>query len=387
MSKILIIDDVQQSIDLMRSHLQSVGHQVHTASDGHTGIKKANSIMPDLIILDLIMPRVSGLDVCKLLKKSDKTKDIIILVVTAMSSKETKNRAFDAGADEYMEKTFDKDTFLAKVRSLLRVKNLTDKLHMTYSEIREKNKEYEFQLQMAKQVQSAIIKDYDTDNGNVVLYTKYLPAQIIGGDFLDVVEVSPNRFSIFIADVSGHGVSAALLTSMVKVMYRNLIEVAQQPGELLRLMNTGVCDVFRDSSSSMYICAMNVLIDADNGQFYYATAGASPPIFVNSSLRQANELISKGRPLGIIEESVYKEECAKFNIGDCLFLYTDGLCDSFYKDSPDTFVTRLCELMLDVTEDEVEISPKELIEIIMTEFYNRKGTNNDDVTVVFCKMK
>ncbi|MCK5706326.1 MAG: response regulator [Candidatus Aureabacteria bacterium] len=122
MAKILIVDDSPTIIDLLKTVLASHDHEVMTANDGITGLNLAKEIMPDLIILDIMLPKMNGYEVCNLIKFDEKYKGIKILMLTAKAGAESKNIGFETGADEYMTKDLDPDKILQAVTQLLQKK-------------------------------------------------------------------------------------------------------------------------------------------------------------------------------------------------------------------------------------------------------------------------
>ncbi len=120
MSKILIIDDDKAIVELVKVNLEIQGHQIFVANDALTGIAITQQEVPDLIILDLMMPGVDGFTTCQRIRANDKTKDIPILMLTALSRTDDKVSGFNAGADDYLTKPFELPELYVRVRALLR---------------------------------------------------------------------------------------------------------------------------------------------------------------------------------------------------------------------------------------------------------------------------
>lgn len=384
MDKILVVDDMQQNVMLMSSYLQSGGYNVISSNTGAGAIKTAQMMKPSLIVLDLIMPDMSGYDVCRLLKSNPDTRDIIILVVTAMDSKESRFRAFQMGADDYLTKPFDKDTLMAKVKSLSRVKELTDELEKQYSAMKEKNYQLELQLKMARQVQQALITQYKGEINGINVVSRYMPAMDIGGDYYEVCKLDDKTVGVFMADVSGHGISAALLTSMVKLMFKGNIFAASRPDILLARMNKEFCGIFGESDIDFYSCAFFASIDTQERKVTYSNAGHALPLRISIS-EGISEIELGGIPLGLMEAAEYT--CGSYEYGEdeSILFYTDGLSDSFYKDSPEDFLKYLREL-LDTMAGE---DPEDIIGAITEHFYNYDESaqyENDDVSMILCKL-
>ncbi len=118
--KILIVDDEPDVLDLVKTNLTNAGFFVATADDGEEALKKANSLIPDLILLDLMLPQVDGLEVCKILRRSDATRDIPIIMLTAKASEIDRVLGLELGADDYVTKPFSPRELVLRVKALLR---------------------------------------------------------------------------------------------------------------------------------------------------------------------------------------------------------------------------------------------------------------------------
>lgn len=141
-STILIVDDVPVNIQLLTTYLASAseGYNLISACDGSQAIAKVRKYQPDLVLLDVMMPKMNGFEVCKLIKSDQQTKFIPVIMVTALNELEDKIKGIDSGADEFLSKPFNKLELLARVRSLLRQKYLHDELQEKVIEL-EKAKE------------------------------------------------------------------------------------------------------------------------------------------------------------------------------------------------------------------------------------------------------
>lgn len=119
-NKILVVDDEPVIIKVIESRLKANGYEVITASDGQEGLNLARSEKPDLIILDLMLPKIDGYRVCRLLKFDDNFKQIPVLMLTARVQESDKQKGMEAGADAYLSKPFDPETFLSMIKDLLK---------------------------------------------------------------------------------------------------------------------------------------------------------------------------------------------------------------------------------------------------------------------------
>lgn len=125
-SKILIADDNQQNCELLEAYLSGESYLIDVAYDGHQTLDRVAKSQPDLILLDIMMPRLSGYEVCARLKQDETTRDIPIIMVTALNEMGDIEKAVNAGADDFLTKPVNKLELTTRVRSLLRVRHLTN---------------------------------------------------------------------------------------------------------------------------------------------------------------------------------------------------------------------------------------------------------------------
>jgi two-component system, OmpR family, alkaline phosphatase synthesis response regulator PhoP len=143
---VLVVDDNQQNRELLLAYLEDLDCRAVPATDGLDALKIIADDPPDLILLDVMMPKISGFEVCKRLKNDPKTSDIPVIMVTALNEFGDIERGIDSGTDDFLSKPVNKLELLTRVKTMLKLKHLTDKLDRTLSYLREIEK----QAQMAK---------------------------------------------------------------------------------------------------------------------------------------------------------------------------------------------------------------------------------------------
>jgi len=140
-SKILVVDDDPRNVRLMESILRASGYPVIKAFDGQEALERIASERPDLVLLDVMMPRMNGFEVCKRVRDQYETRLLPVIMVTALNALEEKVQALETGADDFLSKPINKTELLAKLRSMLRVKSLHDEVERTRLELEAKNRD------------------------------------------------------------------------------------------------------------------------------------------------------------------------------------------------------------------------------------------------------
>ncbi len=135
-STILIVDDNEQNLELIQAYLEGLGCTIRTAADGHEAVRAVEEAHPDIILLDVMMPRMSGFQACQRIKSDPKSRDIPIVMVTALNELGDVERAVECGADDFLTKPVNKLELVTRVRSLLRVRRLKKELDRTLEELR-----------------------------------------------------------------------------------------------------------------------------------------------------------------------------------------------------------------------------------------------------------
>lgn len=203
----------------------------------------------------------------------------------------------------------------------------------------EKQAQMEEELALARQVQQALLPQYypTFPPGSAVgesalqFSHRYLPEALVGGDFFTIFNVSETQAGILICDVMGHGVPAALITAVQRVLVEELQSLAADPGAFLGELNRRLNYFFEPLPTSMFVTALYMVIDAVTGTVRFANAGHPTPLRMCRARHEVHlmgtEQLRPPFALGVVKDSIYPTEEDQVQPGDSLFLYTDGLCD------------------------------------------------------------
>lgn len=381
--KVLIVDGTIQSSDLIGYWLAREGFtEVYTANSGASAITKAELINPDVIIINVDLPDTSGFDLCKLLKST--APHVLIMCISHAESESNRIRSAETGADDYME-TVDSYQFISKIRSLFRVKHLSNQIRKQYAELEERNKLMESHMQMGRRVQRALIPDIDMTFADCRIMSMYLPAMGVGGDFYNILHLNDHCLGIVMGDVSGHGIPASFLTVTLNVMIKNLQSWHFEPGQLLFHLNNEMCGLFgKGSDPELYACVFYATVDTKKKQMHFANAGLTLPLLMKN--QNVSELDAAGAPIGLIKGVKYEQQTLPYDSGDVLLAYTDGLQDCFYKNQPDEFLRNIKELLIELSGEE---DMREILNVLCRYFYKADITEHermemDDVSMLLC---
>ncbi len=178
------------------------------------------------------------------------------------------------------------------------------------------------ELDTARQIQGSLLPAELPRVPGLDLAVRYVPAAEVAGDLYDFLALSGNRLGVLVADVSGHGVPAALVASMVKIAVASQAADAAAPGKVL----TGMSHIFHRRLRSQFITAVYLCLDLDAGSLRWASAGHPPPLLLRRG--EVSELLSEGLVLGRLARRDYAESCAALEPGDRLLVFSDGITEA-----------------------------------------------------------
>jgi sigma-B regulation protein RsbU (phosphoserine phosphatase) len=310
---ILIVDDTEVNVLLLQSVLDAEGFRTLTASDGASARELSRTQTPDLILLDVVMPGESGFETCAKLKSDPKTADIPIIFLSAQDDVKSKVKGLKVGGVDYVTKPVHGEEVLARVRVHLRIGETNRAI----------TRQHQAQIEELRNAQQAIlVRPESCPEASFAVY--YEPLEGAGGDFYDVVAVDPDVFGYFVADVSGHGASAAFLTSAIKALLR------QYSGPLFSAEDTmrGIDTVMRQMlGEEQYLTACYANLNRRTGRLSVVSAG-HPPVIVVQPSGKAQTLQLDSDPLGIFSSLVIQRKEVQVSPGDRFYLYTDGFIES-----------------------------------------------------------
>jgi PAS domain S-box-containing protein len=217
------------------------------------------------------------------------------------------------------------------------IRRATGELSRSREELRAKNLLMEENLRMAREIQSAMLPqqypvfppDCPPEQSAFRFLHRYEPAESVSGDFFSVSALSDDEAAIFICDVTGHGIRAALVTAMIRALSEELKPLARDPGMFLRKLNSDLCSILKATGSPMLTTAFYLVADAQTGLLRYANAGHPKPLLLRRPDNHVEPLVNaagQSHPaLGLFDDPPYQTTEITLVPGDFIMLFTDGL--------------------------------------------------------------
>jgi sigma-B regulation protein RsbU (phosphoserine phosphatase) len=379
-------------------------YRIVAAINGERALQLAISDPPpDIILLDVMMPEMDGYEVCAKLKADAKTRDIPIIFVTAMSDTQDETKGLELGAVDYIIKPISPPVVSARVKSHLELKQAREilknqnvileqrveertkevlELQQAEFDLRTAKEKVENELNIAAQIQKSILPSSFPaypDRKEFELYAFMQPARYIGGDFYDFFFIDGNTLALVMADVSDKGVPAALFMMVSRTLINSLAVDYKSPSVVLEKANNVMC---QNNDSGMFVTVFLAFYDVASGRLTATNAGHSASIIIDPDGASREWATTHGAALGFMEDLPYKEETMDLEVGQTLFLYTDGVTEAmspdkelFGQDKLRDLLKRKHDFKLDRLCSDIEIS--------LSEF--QEGQQFDDITMLALK--
>ncbi|MGM0598636.1 MAG: PP2C family protein-serine/threonine phosphatase [Candidatus Rifleibacteriota bacterium] len=350
---ILVVDDAPDNLLLLEVILESEDFNsivlANSAVEAYEKLRKCKGDAAiDMILMDIMMPEISGIEAIKEIRRSPEYRDIPILVVSARSETDMLVEAFNAGAVDYLTKPINELELIARIRSMLRLKSETDHRKFHENELEElarqlELKNFELQrildelhsdLEAAGKMQRSLLPEpgIKVDGFSYAWYFK--PCETIGGDLLNMVPLNPEISSFFILDVSGHGIQSAMLAVSIHRMLsawggqnsivRNADNSFRTPDEVVAELNR---EFLIQKNNFQYFTMIYGLLNSKENSLSYCRAGHTPLILQNTE----GEIFVKEEgsiPVGLNEDGSYTEFKLYLKPGDRIVVYSDGITEA-----------------------------------------------------------
>jgi len=417
MSSVLVIEDDVLLRESICDVLTLNGYDTVTEPNGEKGLERAYELRPDLVLCDVNMPKISGLDVLKKIREDSELKHTPFVFLSALSSMDDLRSGMNLGAEDYLTKPYDNNELLSIISNHLKKSEDLKSIKKEHSrrsisdfkvKIQEKTKGFFDSLYRARTVQNVILpSDQKMKELLPEHFNYFLPKYTISGDFYWARKI--NEISLVaVADCTGHGIPGALISMACSMSLNSAIDQfgLTNPAEILTKANDVFLAFMNANKSNISQDGMDIcLCSIDSNSNLIRFAGAKRPLYLMTKINQFKPINVINNYLDLIEEEdvIYeikgnncsigseyhpfqvKEQVFEYNKGDVIYLSSDGYVDQFGGELDKKFKSKRLKYLLLSIQDK---NMSEQKQILAQEFQSWKGDKEqiDDVTILGIKL-
>ena len=384
--KILIVDDESFNVDYLEQELEDSDYEIITAVNGQDALDKLQCGLPDLILLDIMMPVMDGFEVLSHLKADPSTRDIPVIVISANSDLPSVVKGIQLGAEDYLPKPFEPILLHARISSSLEKKRLRD-LQQLYL------KSLERELDIAHEIQKGFLPSELPKVPGWEIATYFKAAHEVAGDFYDAFLLPDGNLVCVVGDVCDKGVGAALFMTLFRSLIRvtsttdifhngketNILTPTERLLHVISFTNNYIAETHAEAN--MFATIFVGIFNLRDGTLTYINAGNEPPLILGKGC-EITTLPPTGPVVGILPNARFSVREILIPKNDILLAFTDGIPDSKNPEN-DFFGT---QGLISVLDDN-DIPPAALIENVETQLHQFIGTAEqfDDITLLVVK--
>lgn len=332
--RILVVDDNQTNRRLLQAILARKGYRTTIAIDGEQAVQTALADPPDLILLDVMMPRKDGYQVCAELKHDPRFAEIPIVFLSALAAATDRVKGLELGAADYINKPFDIAEVLARVKTQLQISILTRDLRAANGELLRRQAQLEQDLRAARDIQTSLLPRLKSiAEPWVKADWRFAPCDQVGGDVFNVFWLDHEHLGAYVVDVSGHGVPAAMVTVAVSrslsidggcTVERGVDGSAliASPGQVMRRLD----QEYPIERFGKFFTIVYLVLNCRTRTLKFSCAGHPPPLLVRGD-GSVQSLEAGGTIIGIGAALPFEEDQLQLRPNDRLFLYSDGITE------------------------------------------------------------
>jgi phosphoserine phosphatase RsbU/P len=349
LGSLLVVEDDALNRDMVIRRLERRGYRVDPAADGTTALAQINKRSYDLVLLDIVMPDLDGIQVLKQVRQHKSRAELPVIMVTGKDETQDIVAGLREGANDYVTKPIDMEVLLARIGTHVILKRTAESLAESNRRLEQANAQLRRDLEAAAKIQRSHLPAGVPTFRNCDFAWKYEPCEQLGGDNLNIMALTEDQIGFYVLDVSGHGVQAALMsvainhllepskddTSVVNRPNRRRQSetepayLAANPHDVAVRLNRHF--VF-DLSVAQYFTILYGVLDLRDRVCRYVSTGHPPPIHLTNQ-GEIKVLESSGLPVGIFQEGEpgyepFEERTIELKSGDRLYIYSDGVVEA-----------------------------------------------------------
>jgi len=398
---ILLVSHWAEDLGELQEKLGEDDYELLQVRSTEEAMGRVEARKPDMVLLDMTGPHVDdGGSLCRCLRQDTATEAIPVLLIVHDETDVTE-AVLKSGADGFIGRPFRRAVLRSRVRSMLRMKKwhervaeqnrelleVNARLDHTNQELMTRNRELEQSMEMAHRLQDAMLPQKYPRLANVSFSHMYSPAEAVGGDIFYITGMQDGRAAIFIADVSGHGIRAALITSIVKTVIDYIDMTDKTPSDILKDFNSRFRSVLGPLAPQIYATGVLMMVDGENRSISMANAGHPTPLLVSKERMTAEPIMGlddSGPAFGFLPDPIYPTYERGLSTGDIVLSFTDGIYEVMNEEDEMFGLKRLRSLV----SDNAHLIPRDLIQKLVTETeeFMDSPRRPDDVCIVAVEM-
>src|SRR6266516_1136499 len=304
-AQILVVDDDAVSRKILARLLASAGYQCHECEDGAEALALVHAKQPSLLLLDFDMPGLNGTEVLESLRSDSDPAiaQIPAIMLTGHGSEESEVRCLQAGADDFVTKPINAAVLRARIETQLRLRSMRRQLERQNDELEEWRYSLERDLAAARLTQQSLIPQKPPKLPGWEVAACYHPVIQVGGDIYGWLRMADGQILFWIADGTGHGAAAALLTTLAKLLFHHGSVENDTPASVMEAVNNDFRSIFGARS---FMTAMCVALNHTTGSAHIVGAGHAPLLIARHN-GGTESIASVAPPLGLVERSEFVE--------------------------------------------------------------------------------
>ncbi|MCR8549563.1 fused response regulator/phosphatase [Salipiger sp. P9] len=340
--RVLVVDDSPVQLKILTALLRRWGVEVWQAESGEEALALCKEVVPDAVLSDWMMPGMDGLEFCRRFRALTRESYGYFILLTSKSEKGEIARGLDAGADDFLTKPVNADELRARINAGARILSMERQLTETLDRLRAAYDAIDRDLRQARTIQEALVPQRSRDFGAARVSLLLKPCGHVGGDLVGMFSPNSAGVGVYSIDVSGHGITSALMTARVAGYLG-----ADFPDQNIALERRGdrllgfyppeeVADrlnrrLSADPGVLEYLTMAYLTLDLGTGQVRLVQAGHPPPLLIRAG--GETQFIGKGGlPVGLVGDVSYEQIRLTLGPGDRLLLYSDGFTEAVLKD-------------------------------------------------------
>ncbi len=332
MMRILIVDDNPTNVIIIREILKKEDYRNFITASSATEMLKLLGIGSvstdgrprmsdiDLILLDMMMPEMDGIEACRVVQQYEHLKDIPIIMVTAVGDSKKLAEALDAGAVDYVTKPINKVELMARIRLALRLKREKD-WH------KERDQRIQDELKLAALVQNAVLS-LPLQDENFEVHAIYQPSAELAGDLYAWYPLGDGRYGVILLDMMGHGISSSLFCMFLASVLKDTVTTYVEPEKVIQELNRRFNQLYIEKKLiQYYFTTIYLVIDTRRKRIDFVNAGHPPALLFEGASKEPLLLESNCHPVGLFDQIDIQPQSLIYEDEAHLVMYTDGLLE------------------------------------------------------------